>query len=416
MNILNFLLAAFSKREKMNPKEIFELLKKGTEQILPEVDFLKKIATGKKLKIKLGVDPTASDLHLGHAVVLSKLKQFQDLGHEVIYLIGDFTSRIGDPTGRSKTRPPLTEEQIAENAKTYFEQVSKILDKSKITIAYNSQWLDALTIKDFVRLCGKVTVARIIEREDFSKRLHEKLPIGFHELLYPLFQGYDSVALQADVELGGTDQTFNLMVGRDLQDQYGQEPQVVMTLPLLPGLDGVQKMSKSLGNYVGLNDAPDQAYGKLMSISDDLMWQYYKILLYKTEHEIQEFQLEIRANRVHPMDLKKKMAYDIIAKFWSLENAKEAQQLFEDLFQKKDLSHAQKVDCSQYVNKPVWIVELLKHVGSVSSSSEARRLITEGAVSLDGTKITDINANVELKQNQHLKVGKHRFYTIDFST
>jgi len=398
----------------MNAKEIFEQLKKGTEQILPEADFLKKLESGRRLKIKLGVDPTAADLHLGHAVVLSKLKQFQDLGHEVIYLIGDFTSRIGDPTGRSKTRPPLTEEQIHENAKTYFEQVSKILDRDKITIVYNSHWLDALTIKDMVKLCGKVTVARIIEREDFSKRLHEKLPIGFHELLYPLFQGYDSVALKSDVELGGTDQTFNLIVGRDLQEQYGQEPQVVMTLPLLPGLDGVNKMSKSLGNIIGLNDAADQAYGKLMSISDDLMWQYYKILLYKTESEIAEYKSDVVGNKVHPMDLKKKMAHDIIAKFWSADDAKTSQTLFEEMFQKKDLSHAQKVDCSIYLNQSVRIVELLKHVGSVSSSSEARRLITEGAVALDGTKIMDLNAQVELKQDQHLKVGKHRFYTIDF--
>lgn len=400
----------------MNSKEIFDELKKGTEQILPAVDLLKKLDSGKRLKIKLGVDPTASDLHLGHAVVLSKLKQFQDLGHEVIYLIGDFTSRIGDPTGRSKTRPPLTEEQISEHAKTYFEQVSKILDRNKITIVYNSDWLDALSIKDMVKLCGKVTVARIIEREDFSKRLHEKLPIGLHELLYPLFQGYDSVALKSDVELGGTDQTFNLMMGRDLQEQYGQEPQVVMTLPLLPGLDGVNKMSKSLGNTIGLNDAPDQAYGKLMSISDDLMWQYFKILLYKTESEIAEYQQEVAGNKVHPMNLKKKMALDIIAKFWSEGEAKTAQQLFEEMFQKKDLSHAQIVDCSKYLNQPVWIIELLKHIGSVSSSSEARRLIAEGAVAIDGNKITDLNAKLELKQDQHLKVGKHRFYTIDLKS
>lgn len=398
----------------MNSKEIFDELKKGTEQILPECDFLKKLESGKRLKIKLGVDPTAADLHLGHAVVLSKLKQFQDLGHEVIYLIGDFTSRIGDPTGRSKTRPPLTEEQINEHAETYLEQVSQILDTDKITVAYNSEWLDAMSIKDLVKLCAKVTVARIIEREDFAKRLHEKQPIGFHELLYPLFQGYDSVALKSDVELGGTDQTFNLIVGRDLQEHYGQEPQVIMTLPLLPGLDGVNKMSKSLGNIIGLSEPADQAYGKLMSISDDLMWQYFRILLYKTNYEIDEYKLNISTNKIHPMNLKKQMAYDIIAKFWSEDEAKTAQKLFEEMFQKRDLSHAQKVDCSQYLNKPIWIVELLKHVGSVSSSSEARRLILEGAVSIDGIKITDPNAELQLKQGQHLKVGKHRFYTIDF--
>ncbi len=396
----------------MNPKEILEKLKMGTEQVIPEADLLKKLSSGKKLKIKLGADPTAPDLHLGHAVVLSKMRQFQDLGHEIFFLIGDFTARIGDPTGRSKTRPPLTEEQIKENTQTYFEQVSKILDRDKIKIVYNSEWLDSLTTKEIVALCSKVTVARIIEREDFALRLQERQSIGFHELLYPLFQGYDSVALHADVELGGTDQTFNLIVGRDLQEQYGQEAQVVITTPLLPGLDGVNKMSKSLGNTIGLSEATDQVYGKLMSISDDLMWQYYKILLYKTEKEIAEYQLEVSSSKVHPMDLKKKMARDIIAKFWSAEEADKAQQLFEELFQKRNYAHAHKVDCSKFLNHPVWIVELLKHLGAVTSTSEARRLIQEGAVSIDGAKVSDFSAQVEIKPDQYVKVGKHRFYKV----
>lgn len=254
----------------------FEQLIISTEQTIPLDEFKKKLSTGKKLKIKLGADPTAPDLHLGHAVVLAKLRQFQDLGHEIIFLIGDFTARIGDPTGKSKTRPPLTEEQIKTNAKTYLEQVGKILDLSKTTLRYNSEWLGALSSTEWVKLCGQVTLARIIEREDFANRIANKQSVGFHELLYPIMQGYDSVELKADVELGGTDQTFNLLMGRYLQEQYGQEPQVIMTVPLLKGLDGVHKMSKSLGNSIGLTDPADQAYGKLMSMSDDLMWHYYE--------------------------------------------------------------------------------------------------------------------------------------------
>ena len=274
----------------MSIKNGFDLIKNGTAQIIPEEELSKKLASGKKLKIKFGADPTAPDLHLGHAVVLSKMKQFQDLGHEVIFLIGDFTARIGDPSGRSKTRPPLTEEQIAEHTKTYFQQVGKVLDPKKLTIRYNSEWLDKLSCKELVQLCAKVTLSRIIERDDFEKRMKEQQPIGFHELLYPLMQGYDSVALHADVELGGTDQTFNLLMGRYLQEHYGQSPQVVITTPLLEGLDGGVKMSKSLGNAVGLNEPADQAYGKLMSISDDLMYRYAHLLLNVDQSKISEWQ------------------------------------------------------------------------------------------------------------------------------
>ena len=331
----------------------YKLLAAGVEQIIPQEEFLKKLATGRKLKIKLGMDPTAADLHLGHAVTLSKLRQFQDLGHEVIFLIGDFTARIGDPSGRSKTRPPLTDEQIEFNTKTYFNQVSKILDPAKVTVRYNSQWLDKLTSREFVALCSKVTVARIIEREDFAQRIKSAQTVGFHELLYPLMQGYDSVALHADVELGGTDQTFNLLMGRFLQEQYGQEPQVIMTLPLLEGLDGVAKMSKSLGNAIGLAEPADQAYGKLMSISDDLMWRYYEVLLHTSEQEIAQLQKAVAKGEAHPMELKKKMAHAIIARFWSAQEADEAQQLFEELFQKKDYSHAQSVQCPEFFGKEV---------------------------------------------------------------
>lgn len=392
---------------------LVEHLKAGTDTIIPEQELLKKLSKNKPLRIKLGMDPTAPDLHLGHAVVLSKMRQFQDYGHHVIFLIGDFTARIGDPTGKSKTRPPLTEEQIKENMQTYFEQVKKILDPDKVEIRYNSEWLDNLSAKDFVNLCGKVTLARLIEREDFKTRMAQNQSIGFHELLYPLMQGYDSVALQADVELGGTDQTFNVLMGRYLQEHYGQEPQVIMTVPILEGLDGVQKMSKSLGNSIGLSEQADQAFGKLMSISDDLMWRYYHVLLHKTHAEIDAMKKSVLEETAHPLNLKKDMAQAVIARFWSLVEAENARSAFEALFQAKDYSSAQPVDCASLMGQSVWIMDLLKHVGAVASSSEARRLISEGAVSYEGNKITDFKAHVSVASGSILKVGKHRIYKLD---
>lgn len=396
----------------MNPvteKEI-KLIEAGTVQTLPENELRKKLESGKKLKVKLGMDPTAPDLHLGHAVVLSKLKEFQDLGHEVIFLIGDFTARIGDPSGKSKTRPPLTEEEIKKNQKTYFEQVGKILDVNKCTIHYNSEWLDKLSASDLLKLFGKVTLARIIEREDFAKRLKEKQPIGFHELLYPLLQGYDSVALDADVELGGTDQTFNLLMGRFLQEQYGQEPQVIITMPLLEGLDGVQKMSKSLGNYVSLSEPANDAFGKLMSISDALMWRYFEILLGKSKQELSALEAKVAYGTLHPMELKKQMAHDIIAKFWSKKEADEAQQNFEALFQKKDYTQAQEVALG--LESPAWIVDILKALGTVKTSSDAKRLIQNKAVSVDGEPVTDFKAQIDWKSGMIIKAGKHKIYKI----
>lgn len=383
----------------------------GTVAILPEEAFKKKLASGRKLKIKLGMDPTAPDLHLGHAVVLRKLKQFQDAGHDIIFLIGDFTARIGDPTGKSKTRPVLGDADIERNTKTYFEQVTRILDPKKVTIMYNSQWLGHLSFTDMVTLCSKVTLARIIEREDFKNRLDQQIPISFHELLYPLMQGYDSVALKADVELGGTDQTFNLLMGRVLQEQYGQEPQAILTVPLLEGLDGVEKMSKSLGNYVGLSEEPEIAFGKLMSISDTLMWRYFEILLLISVETLTRYKQEVAAGLVHPMDLKKKMAHDIVTTFWGEEDAVKAQQYFESIFQHKDLSKAQ--ECVvEGMTEPIWIVELLKKVGALSSSSEARRLIESGAVHLDNQQIADFKALVTVTSGMTLKVGKHRVYKL----
>ncbi len=393
-------------------KTDFEKLVAGSVQVLPEHELKKKLESGKKLKIKLGMDPTSPDLHLGHAVVLSKLKDFQDAGHEVIFLIGDFTTRIGDPSGRSKTRPALTDEQIEQNMKTYFEQVGKLLDPDKVTVRHNSEWLSNISMADLVKLASKVTVARLIEREDFQKRLTEKQPISFHELLYPIFQGYDSVALDADVELGGTDQTFNLLMGRFLQEQHGKEPQVVMTMPLLEGLDGVQKMSKSYGNAIGLAEPANEAYGKLMSISDELMWRYFELLLGKDHSELSAMQEKIAYGTLHPMALKKEMAHQVIEKFWSETEADAARDAFEAVFQKKDYSKAQSVLVPSDTPNPIWIVELLKRIGAIKTSSEGKRLIESKAVEVDEKPISDFKAEIEWQSGMTIKVGKHRIYRL----
>ena len=318
-------------------KNILNELKSGTSQVLPEEELKKKLAYDRPLNIKLGMDPTAPDLHLGHAVVLNKLKQFQDLGHNIIFLIGDFTARIGDPTGKTKTRPPLDDKEIENNTKTYFDQVSKILDPKKIVIRYNSEWLGKLSCKEIVSLCAKVTVARLTERDDFSKRLKSNQPVGLHELLYPVFQGYDSVELKADIEMGGTDQTFNLLFGRYLQEHYKQEPQVILTVPILEGLDGKEKMSKSLGNAIGLTEDPSVVYGQLMSMSDQLMWRYYHLLLDVSAKKIEEMKGDVESGKAHPMGLKKQMALGIVLRYWSEDEANKAQSSFEALFQKKRL-------------------------------------------------------------------------------
>ena len=390
-----------------------EKIKQGTVQVTPEEDLARKLTKKKKLKIKLGMDPTSPDLHLGHAVVLSKLKDFQDLGHEVIFLIGDFTAKIGDPSGRSKTRPPLTDEEIKHNMKSYFEQVGKILDPKKVTIRYNSEWLDKLSMSDLIKLAGRVTVARVIEREDFKNRLSTNQPIGFHELLYPIFQGYDSVVLDADVELGGTDQTFNLLMGRFLQEQFGKEAQVIITVPILEGLDGVQKMSKSLGNAIGLTEPAPEAFGKIMSISDNLMWRYFELLLGKTSQEISVMQERIAAGNLHPMALKKEMAHEIIAKFWGPKEANKAVEQFEAIFQKKDYSQGQRVTLSKDTPNPIWIVDLLKELDAIKSSSDAKRLIESKAVLIDEKPIEDFKAEIKWKKGMSIKVGKHRIFVIN---
>lgn len=396
----------------MNIEKQIEKIAAGTVQIIPLEGLKEKLKTGKQLIIKLGADPTSPDLHLGHAVVLSKLRDFQDLGHQVIFLIGDYTARIGDPSQKSKTRPTLKTEEIEQNMKTYFAQVGKILDPQKTVVRYNSEWLDQLTSSDFIKLCAKVTVAQIIEREDFAKRLRENRPIGFHELLYPLMQAYDSVALKADVELGGTDQTFNLLLGRDLQQQFGQEPQVVITLPLLEGLDGVQKMSKSLGNFIALNESAQDAFGKLMSINDELMWRYFIVLLNVNPEQLSSMQGSVAKGTAHPMALKKQMAHDVVAKFWSASEADDAQAQFESLFQKRDHTAAQEIILPKGTSDHLWIIDLLKLLHLITSTSEGKRLIEQKAVSIDGKTVSDFKDEIDIVDGMIVKAGKHKIVKI----
>lgn len=396
----------------MNSIEILDIIEKNTVQITPMVALKDKLAKGVSLKIKLGVDPTSPDLHLGHAVVLQKLKDFQELGHEVIFLIGDFTARIGDPTGKNKTRPPLTIDDITHNMETYFKQVGRILNPAKLTVRYNSEWLSTLTMADLIVLCSRVTLAKITEREDFANRIAEHKPISLHEILYPLMQGYDSVALYADVELGGTDQTFNLLMGRVLQEQYQQESQVIITVPLLEGTDGVEKMSKSLGNAISFSETAENAFGKLMSISDTLMWRYMSILLRVSQATIEQMQCNVVSGTVHPMELKKDMATEIVSIYWSREQAQKAREQFVALFQQKDYSKATSVTLDTTIANPIRVIELLKIIGATNTSGEARRLIESGAVKIDGETITDITACVIVVQGMVIKAGKHRVYKI----
>lgn len=399
--------------DAMKTQSFFDRIRARAAQIIPEDTLIQKLASGKKLRIKLGMDPTAPDLHLGHAVVLSLLKQFQQEGHEVIFLVGDFTACIGDPTGKSKTRPRLSRAEIAHNMQTYLEQVGKILDAQHITIAYNATWLDALTSKDLVTLCAQVTTARILERDDFATRIEQGVPVGMHELLYPLLQGYDSVALKADVELGGTDQTFNLLMGRFLQEQYKQEAQVIITVPLLLGLDGVHKMSKSLGNAIGISEPADQAFGKLMSISDELMWHYAHLLLQYDTQRITQLRDDVAHSRLHPMAVKKEIAHAIVALYWSAADAQRSLKQFEALFQKKDYSQATAVSLPEGTNNPLWVIDLLRSVGAIQTSSEGKRLIEAGGLMIDGQLVTDFKAEITWREGTTIKAGKHRIYRIE---
>ena len=387
-----------------------ENLKKSSHQILPETDFIKKIESGKKLILKLGADPTSPNLHLGHAVVLLKMRQFQDAGHHVIFIIGDFTARIGDPTGRSKTRPALSEEEISENTRTYLEQVTRILDFEKLTVMYNSEWLNKINSKKWIELCSKITVARLIEREDFANRLTNNQPIGLHELMYPILQGYDSVEIKADIEFGGTDQTFNMLMGRQLQEAYDLEPQVIVTMPLLIGTDGKQKMSKSYKNDIGLTENPITVFGKIMSLSDESMWEYYKILLQKDSVDITEMKKAIEEKTLHPMLCKKNLAIAILETLWSKEDAQKGLKSFEDTCQKNSFDSAEILVCSK-ISFPS-IIDLLVYADQSLSRSQARRLIMQKSIEINGNKIEDTHYDYKPVKNDCIKIGKHKRYII----
>ncbi|MFZ9327458.1 MAG: tyrosine--tRNA ligase [Polynucleobacter sp.] len=388
--------------------EAMEVTKRGCEELLVEADWLQKLArseaTQKPLRIKLGLDPTAPDIHLGHTVVLNKLRQLQDLGHTVIFLIGDFTSMIGDPSGRNSTRPPLTPEEIAVNAKTYYQQASIILDPSKTEVRYNSEWCDALGARGMITLAAKYTVARMLERDDFTKRYRGGVPISVHEFLYPLMQGYDSVALQSDLELGGTDQKFNLLVGRELQKEYGQEPQCILTMPLLVGLDGVEKMSKSKGNYIGINEPANEMFGKVMSISDELMWSYFTLLSFRPMAEIDLMKQEVAAGR-NPRDCKVLLGQEIVERFHSQAAAEKA---LEDFNHRAKGGIPDDIPELELTGAPLGIAALLKAANLVPSTSEANRNIEQHGVRIDGAVVSDKALKVE-PGTYVIQVGKRRF-------
>lgn len=385
-------------------------IQRGTVDIIPLEELKRKLETGRPLRVKLGLDPSAPDLHVGHTVVLNKLRQFQELGHVVIFLIGDFTGMIGDPTGRSETRKPLTPEQIKANAETYTEQAFKILDPQRTEIRFNSEWMGNMSSADMIRLCSQYTVARLLERDDFAKRFRENIPIHVHELLYPLVQGYDSVALRADVELGGTDQRFNLLVGRELQRVHGQDPQVILTTPLLEGTDGVQKMSKSLGNYIGITESPIEIYGKVMSISDPLMVKYYELLSAVDSARVEA----IKRGEVHPMEAKQQLAAELVTRFYDSAAAQLAEADFAQRFQRRELPT--EIETFSWAGKEsvVWICHLLREAGLAKSTSEARRLILQGGVRLDGEKLEDSDLQIPAQGEKVVQVGRRRVMRVLF--
>lgn len=398
--------------------EQISLIERGTVDVVSRDDLVGKLKksgeSGIPLKIKTGFDPTAPDLHLGHTVLIQKMKHFQDLGHDIYFLIGDFTGMIGDPTGKSETRKPLTIEDVKRNAETYKEQIFKILDPEKTKVVFNSSWLGQLTSYDMIRLASQLTVARMLEREDFRVRFDNEKPISIHEFLYPLIQGYDSVALEADVELGGTDQLFNLLMGRDLQRSWDQEPQVVITMPLLEGLDGVNKMSKSLGNYIGITESADNIYGKVMSISDTLMFRYYELLSDLSAAEIEVLANEMQDGKVHPKDVKKKLAYELTARFYQDEGAAKAEKSFEQVFKHHGLPEDIPEMILEKAGGEVWLPKLLVEAGLTDSTSAARRLIKQQAVSLDSEKVLDTEYAVQPEGDILVKVGKRRFAKVSF--
>ena len=391
-------------------KESLELIKRGIDEVLTEDDLVSKLKSKKQLTVKVGFDPTAPDLHLGHTVILNKMRHFQDLGHKVVFLIGDFTGRIGDPSGKNKTRPSLDKEELEKNAKTYSDQVFKILNKDLTDIRFNSEWCEDLGADGIIGLASKYNLGRMLERDDFSKRYKANQQIAIHEFLYPLIQAYDSIALNADVEMGGTDQKFNLLVGRELQRAFDQEPQVCITLPILEGLDGTNKMSKSLDNYVGINEDPDEMFGKIMSISDDLMWRWFELLSFRPINEVNELKKEVKSG-MNPRDTKILLAEEIIERFHSKEDAENAKNTFLDRFQKgakpKDIE-----TFSISLDDHIAIGNLLKESGLVQSTSEAMRLVKQGAVKINDEKIDDPKLSIEKNQELLVQVGKRRFLKI----
>lgn len=396
--------------------EEVRIIKRGTEEIISEEELIKKIEKSRKekrpLRVKQGFDPNAPDIHLGHTVGLRKMRQFQDLGHDIYFLIGDFTGMIGDPSGKSITRKQLTEEEVKKNAETYKKQVFKILNPEKTKVVFNSHWLGKLSFSEVLKVCSKYTVARMLERDDFSNRYKEGKPIGIHEFLYPLMQGYDSVAMQADIELGGTDQKFNLLVGRDIQREYNQEPQVIITLPLLEGTDGVEKMSKSLNNYIGINESPQEMYGKVMSVPDNLMIRYFELVTDVPLDEIDEIKTGLENNNLHPRDVKKRLAREIVTLYHGQSAAITAGEEFEKVFKDKLFPEEMKeliLKKKDLKEGNIWLVKLIVLSGVVDSKSEARRLVEQGGVKINGEKISDPNFDFTVKEGTILKIGKLNF-------
>lgn len=385
-----------------------ELIKRGADELLIEAELVEKLKTGRSLRVKAGFDPTAPDLHLGHTVLINKLRHFQDLGHQVLFLIGDFTGMIGDPSGKNTTRPPLTREQVLDNARTYQEQVFKILDPAKTEVCFNSSWMEALGASGMIRLAARHTVARMLERDDFSKRYAAQQPIAIHEFLYPLCQGYDSVAMKADIELGGTDQRFNLLVGRELQKHYGQAPQCVLTMPLLEGLDGVQKMSKSLGNYIGIYEPPNEIFGKVMSISDDLMWRYYDLLSFLPASEISALRRSIDEGK-NPRDVKVQLAQELVARFHGSSASVAAREDFESRFQRNGIPDEMPEVVLLGGEEGVGIAAVLKQSGLTASTSEALRMIDQGGVRLNGERVSDKGLVLRAGDGGVVQVGKRKF-------
>jgi tyrosyl-tRNA synthetase len=397
----------------MTPKEQLEVIKRGTAEVISEDELLKKLETKGKLRIKAGFDPTAPDLHLGHTVLLWKLRDFQDLGHEVYFLIGDFTAMIGDPTGKSEARPPLTREEVLKNARTYTQQVFKILLPEKTKVVFNSKWLDKMSSADLIKLASKYTVARMLEREDFSRRYTSGTPIYIHEFIYPLLQGYDSVAIEADVEVGGTDQKFNLLMGRHLQKEFGMEEQVCITMPILEGTDGVQKMSKSLGNYIGIMEPPEEQFGKVMRIPDALMWRYFELVTRLPGQEIEDIRRQVESGTFHPMEAKKLLAETIVKTFHGEEDAKRARRHFERVFSERRMPEEIPEPKVRVPENPVWLPRLLKSIDFAGSISEAKRHIRGGGVRINGRKVTDERAKVDiLKEAIVVQVGRRKFARI----